>query len=184
MSSSAPDVRQRIPSWAQVTAEREQHIGHVAALLTEWAEAMAVGAAERDRWLRAAYLHDALKDAPPDELKELAGPDWAERKIRHGPAAARRAASDGESDRGVLDAVRYHSIGCAAWDRVGRMLYLADYLEPRRRYLSGQHDAWRRRVPDDPDTVLREVALHRITTSLAAGHPLLPATVAFWNSLV
>ena len=32
-------------------------------------------------------------------------------ELRHGPASAARAAAEGETDRGVLDAVRYHSVG-------------------------------------------------------------------------
>ena len=32
----------------------------------------------------------------------------------------------------MLDAVRYHSVGLAGWDMVGRVLYCADYLEPGR----------------------------------------------------
>ena len=32
----------------------------------------------------------------------------------------------------MLDAVRYHSVGLAEWDMVGRILYCADYLEPGR----------------------------------------------------
>src|SRR5690242_16469012 len=111
-----------LPPWAVVTAERRAHIERVAQLLAAWADALGVSASERARWLKAAYLHDALRDAP------------LESAFAHGPAAAERAAQDGETDRGVLDAVRYHTLGYAAWDDVGRMLYLADFLEPGRRF--------------------------------------------------
>src|SRR5919197_417291 len=109
-----------LPPWATVTPERRAHVERVAALVSTWAAALRVPDAERARWLRAAWLHDALRDAPA--VDELA----------HGPMAADRAAQDGERDRGVLDAVRYHSLGYAEWDDVGKMLYLADYLEPGR----------------------------------------------------
>ena len=66
-------------------------------------------------------------------------PDWSvgthharAGQLRHGPASAARAKAEGEVDRGVLDAVRYHSIGLAEWDMVGRALYCGDYLEPGR----------------------------------------------------
>jgi len=90
-----------LPAWAEVTPARREHIERVVRLLTEWARAMKVAPAERARWLRAAWLHDALRDAPLGDL------------MAHGPAAAERAAKDGEHDRGVLDAVRYHTIGYA-----------------------------------------------------------------------
>jgi HD superfamily phosphohydrolase YqeK len=89
----------------------------------------------------------------------------------------------GESDAGVLSAVRYHSVGFASWDRVGRMLYLADYLEPGRVGLSEEVPAIRRRVTADPDRALRDVARLRIVHHLHRAHPLLPETVAFWNTL-
>ena len=173
-----------VPSWAQITEARREHIRRVAALLAEWAAIMGVAEAERARWLRAAYLHDALKDAPLDRLRELTpdfdGPD----NLRHGLAAAVMAARDGERDQGVLDAVRYHSIGSTTWDRVGRMLYLADYLEPGRAHRPPERDEWVRRIPQDPDGVLREVAASRICYNLRRGWPLLPRTLDFWNALV
>ena len=75
-----------LPGWAQATPQRRAHIERVVALLNSWADAMHVAPNERDRWLRAGWLHDALRDAP------LA--DWA----AHGPAAADRAAATGERD--------------------------------------------------------------------------------------
>lgn len=160
-----------LPAWAQVTPARRGHIERVVALLGEWAGAMRVAPAERDRWLRAGWLHDALRDAP---LKDL---------MAHGPAAAERAAQDGERDRGVLDAVRYHTVGHAGWDDVGRMLYLADFLEPGRAFDRDGRRALAQRVPTERDAVLREIARRRIEWVLRSGWPLLPETVAFWNAL-
>ena len=60
----------------------------------------------------------------------------------------------------MLDAVRYHTIGSPDWDDVGRMLYLADFLEPGRDLADGADLA--RRVPRERDTVLREVARRRL----------------------
>lgn len=161
-----------LPAWAQVSAERRKHIERVAAQLTSWADAMHVAPAERERWLRAAWLHDALRDAP------LADP------LAHGPAAADRAAAAGERDRGVLDAVRYHTIGSPDWDDVGRMLYLADFLEPGRDFDPRERAELARRVPGERDIMLREVARRRLDWVLRSGWPLPPATVAFWNQLV
>jgi HD superfamily phosphohydrolase YqeK len=172
-----------LPSWAVVTAHRTKHIERVVRLLSEWGDAMAVSARERQRWLRAAWMHDALKDAPRDVVRELAAGFDGPPALWHGPAAARRAELDGEHDHGVLDAVRYHSVGFAGWDRVGRMLYLADFLETGRRHRDPMRAAQADRVPDDPEGVLREVARDRIAHGIQKGWPLLPETVAFWNAL-
>ena len=160
-----------LPEWAVATPERRAHIERVAALLSTWATALRVPAAERARWLRAAWLHDALRDAPAAD------------ELQHGPMAAERAARDGERDPGVLDAVRYHSLGHARWDDVGKMLYLADYLEPGRPFDREAHRALAARVPGERDAVLRDVAARRIARVIDSGWPLVRETVDFWNSL-
>ena len=97
-----------------------------------WAEQIGVPDSEKHRWLRAVWLHDALRDAAPEELEKWAADSPGPPELRHGPASAGRARAEGEDDRGVLDAVRYHSLGLAEWDMVGRILYCADYLDPGR----------------------------------------------------
>ncbi|MDQ3139027.1 MAG: phosphohydrolase, partial [Gemmatimonadota bacterium] len=104
--------------------------------------------------------------------------------LRHGPAAAARAEADGETDRGILDAVRFHSIGHAGWDMVGRMLYCADYLEPGREFRPEWRAELAERFPDDSPAVLRAVAGHRLTHLIGSGWPIPEPTVRFWNSVV
>ncbi len=173
-----------IPSWAAVSETRRQHIERVGRLLMTWADALSVDRTERERWLRAAALHDALKDAPVETLRALAPRAWDRPALLHGPAAAAMAAQHGEDDRGVLDAVAFHSVGYARWDDVGRMLYLADFLEPGR---TGGNRAEREQltalVLDDRHSALRHVARARITMIIARDQSLLPETVDFWNSL-
>jgi HD superfamily phosphohydrolase YqeK len=149
-----------------------------------WAAAMAVSEAERNRWLRAAWLHDALRDAPDEELRRWASSSPGPSELRHGPASAARAKAEGETDRGVLDAVRYHSVGLAEWEMVGRILYCADYLEPGRASKREMRAELARRLPDDPAGVLREVAQIRLSRLVSSGWPIPEPTVRFWNSLV
>jgi HD superfamily phosphohydrolase YqeK len=163
-----------LPSWAKVGKKRLAHIQRVVALLEEWAEEMGVTQRERTRWLHAAWLHDALRDAP---ASRLAG-------TTHGAAAADRAAQEGESDRGVLDAVRYHSSGYAGWDDVGKMLFLADFLEPGRRSSRKRRAKLAERVPKNRDRVLREVVGQQIRQRLRAGRAINPLMLEFWNSIV
>jgi len=161
-----------LPPWAVVAPERRAHIERVVELLDAWAAARRTPDAERARWLRAGWLHDALRDAP------------AANELAHGPMAAERAARAGETDRGVLDAVRYHSLGYAGWDDVGKMLYLADYLEPGRAFDREVRASLAARVPQDRDTALQQVAARRIARVIEGRWPLVRETVDFWNSLV
>ena len=161
-----------LPAWAVVTPERRAHIERVVGLLDSWAAARRVPDAERARWLKAGWLHDALRDAPAAD------------ELAHGPLAAERAARAGETDRGVLNAVRYHSLGYAGWDDVGKMLYLADYLEPGRAFDREVRASLAARVAQDRDTVLEQVAARRVGRVIDGRWPLVRETVDFWNSLV
>ncbi len=179
-----PGPRPALPSWAVVSPARLEHIERVAALASRWAEAMGVPDTEWQRWLRAIWLHDALRDAPEEELEK-----WAPSStpgaggLRHGPASAARAKAEGETDRGVLDAVRYHSVGLAEWDMAGRMLYCADYLEPGRAHLQAERARLADRFPQDSGDVLREVVRLRLARAVESGWPLPEPTVRLWNSL-
>jgi HD superfamily phosphohydrolase YqeK len=172
-----------LPTWAVLAPERLAHVQRVAELADRWAEAMGVPDSERHRWLRAVWLHDALRDAPAEELNRWAPTAPGPPGLKHGPAAAARAKADGELDRGVLDAVRYHSVGLAEWDMVGRVLYAADFLEPGREFDHEARAELARRFPEDARGVLREVARRRLVHTVASGWPLLEPTYRFWNSL-
>ncbi len=181
--STPSGLRPTLPVWAVVSPERLAHIERVARLVSLWAEEMGVPDSERNRWLRAVWLHDALRDAPAAELERWAPTVLGSLELRHGPASAARAKADGETDRGVLDAVRYHSVGLAEWDMVGRVLYCADYLEPGRDHQREQRAGLAARFPTDSGGVLREVARARLARAISSGWPLPDPTVRFWNTL-
>lgn len=166
-----------------VSAERQAHIERVAALIDRWAVAMRLPAAERARWAQAAWLHDALRDAPVAVLTEWAALPGAPEELLHGPAAAARARAEGETDQGLLDAVRYHSIGSDRWDAVGRALYCADFLEPGRSFDREIRAGLADRFPSDPDGVFRDVVRTRLLWLIRSGWPLPDPTVRLWNSL-
>jgi len=166
-----PPTLDGLPSWARVGKRRRAHVQRMAELLEEWADEMGISQRERSRWLKAAWLHDALRDA-----RLPSG-------VAHGAAAANRAIQDGEADVGVLDAVRYHSVGYASWDDVGRMLFLADFLEPGRRGGRKERARLAKRVPRDRDGTLRRVVAWQIRMRLRAGRPIDPRTLEFWNSI-
>ena len=181
---SSPELGPTLPDWAIVSPARREHIERVAELASRWALAMGVADSERRRWLRAVWLHDALRDAPEEELLRWAPDAPGPLALRHGPASAARAKAEGETDRGVLDAVRYHSVGLAEWDMVGRVLYCADYLEPGRTFEPGERADLAAAFPQQSRAILREVAQRRIQHVLAEGWLLQDPTVRFWNSLV
>ena len=173
-----------LPAWAVVSERRRAHIERVATLITAWADALELASGERAAWRDAARWHDALRDAPDDALRALV-PDACERpaKMLHGPAAAARLAADGERRRDVLDAIRWHTVGHSGWTRVGRALYMADFLEPGRPFERADRAYLAQRVPDDFDGTFRQVVRMRLEWALREGHELYPETVALWNEV-
>ena len=172
-----------MPPWSIVSPKRKAHIERVVALLRQWSVQMRLPHDEARRWLRVGWLHDALRDAPEDEMRrwapEIAGPV----ELRHGPAAAARAELEGESDADVLSAVRWHSVGWEGWGRAGRALYCADFLEPGRSFDQAERAALAVRFPDDSAGVLRDVVTRRLAYAVDRGWSLPPESVAFRTSI-
>lgn len=170
-----------LPPWAQVSERRLQHIARVTALLDAWAEALHIPPDEARAWHDAGRWHDALRDADPDELASLASNGALPPSMMHGPAASERLRMDGERRRSVLEAIRWHTVGNPDWDRVGRALYMADYLDPGRTFAREERAALAAAVPTDFAGTFREVVRHRMLWALREGHALFPQTVAMWN---
>lgn len=178
-SAGAPGL----PAWACVKPKRRAHIERVVALLEQWADALAVAGDERVAWLDAGWWHDALRDADEATLRALVpdGGDIVE--LLHGPAAAARLEREGERRAEVLDAVRWHTVGYPQWSRVGRALYMADFLEPGRTFARADRAFLARQVPFDFDGIFRQVVRERIAWTIREGNRLFPETVSLWNGL-
>ena len=172
-----------LPSWAQVSDKRHDHINRVVELLDHWAEAMRISAQERCAWIDAGRYHDALRDAPREVLRALAGNAPYEPEMLHGPAAAEKLTQEGERRQNVLDAIRYHTVGSPTWDRTGRALYMADFLEPGRSFSREDRAFLAAQVPHDFDRVFRQVVRMRLVYALNEGHTLFPETVQLWNAI-
>lgn len=169
----------RLPAWTQVKPKRREHMARVAALMREWALALELPAAEVARWSAAGWLHDVLRDADPEELRGEVPAEYRELpgKLLHGPAAAERLA--GQADDEVVGAVRCHTVGSRTFGRLGRALYLADFLEPGRHFAPAWTESLRRRMPREMDAVLLEVVRARVAHVSDHGATLHPETKAF-----
>lgn len=173
-----------MPPWSKVTERRLAHITRVTELLDQWADALRLPADEARAWHDAGRFHDALRDAPEPELRRLAGelPDYTVDML-HGPAAANRLLAEGESRSELLEAIRYHTVGSARWGRLGRALYMADYLEPGRKFSRADRAYLAEQVPHDFDATFRQVLRARLEWSLREGMKLFPEAVALWNTV-
>lgn len=179
----APSVAPLMPEWARVGEKRLAHIGRVTALLDTWAPHVARDGDEARALHDAGRLHDALRDAPEALLRELAGDAESPVELLHGPAAATMLARSGEDRVDLLDAVRWHTLGSAAWGRVGQALYMADFLEPGRKFAVTDRAFLAEHVRHDFDGVFRQVVRMRLQWSLGEGLELYAPTVALWNAV-
>lgn len=177
---SVPDL----PSWSEASDRRCEHMARVGAVMVEWARALNLDASEVQRWRRTGVLHDCLRDAPPERLRGEVPAEFRDLPpaALHGPAAAERLA--GQIDEEVADAIRFHTMGYSGWGQLGRALYLADYLEPGRKWDPEERARLRARVPTELAAVLVEVAGERLGRLIQQQKPVRPESVAFWNVLV
>lgn len=91
----------------------------------------------------AALLHDCAKELSGKELLKIAKAHeikidrllLEEPQLLHGPVGAIIAKRDfGIDDEMVLDAIRYHTTGRKKMTQLDKVIYLADFIEPNRRY--------------------------------------------------
>lgn len=187
--------RGRLPEWARADEGRRRHMGRVASLLEHWAEARE--ARERDRrttrWRAAGFLHDALRDAPPDDLRRTLSQAEEGRieematlpgALLHGPAAAVRLRREGVVDEELLRAVAFHTLGHPGLGELGVALYCADFLEPGRDFRNAWRGDLRDAFPHRARSVAREIARARVQHLLDEDRPVYPVTIRFWNRLV
>jgi hypothetical protein len=102
-----------LPEWAVAYKKRRAHIVRVAELLGEWGKIRCDDPVDVQRWIAAGYLHDALRDAKPAELREgmSYSLDQMPDEVIHGPAVADRLRRAGVTDEPLLTAIAFHSVG-------------------------------------------------------------------------
>lgn len=85
----------------------------------------------------AGIMHDVAKNLPPDSplLEGFAPPDGVPGPVVHQYSGAYVAKHTfGIENEEVLDAIRYHTSGKADMTDLGKIIFIADYLEPGREY--------------------------------------------------
>ncbi|MES2525423.1 MAG: hypothetical protein V4617_22220 [Gemmatimonadota bacterium] len=176
-------ISKSLPKWAVASMRRREHVGRVVALLDRWSQELALDPREARAWHDAGAWHDALRDEDEDALRDLTGDRDRPCGLLHGPAAALRLERDGEPRHDVLEAIRWHTVGCAKWARTGRALYMADFLEPGRKFMQEDRAFLASQVPNAFDAVFRQVVRMRLEWVLREGKGLTTEAVALWNSV-
>lgn len=126
-------VKERLP---------EKRYNHVLGVMnTAVALAKVYGVSEEQARI-AAILHDVAKYADRDWMRGIIEKENMDpllldyhHELWHAPVGAYLAAYEfGVADQEILDAIRYHTTGRAAMTNLEKIVYIADMIEPSRKF--------------------------------------------------
>lgn len=138
----------------------------------------------------AAILHDVAKFADVAWMKAVVKEqklderllDW-DAEILHGPVGAWIAQTEfGIEQEEILNAIRYHTTGRAQMTRFEKIIYVADMIEPNRKYTGVEH------LRDLANVDLQEAFIACITHTLSflveSRQAIYPLSIECFNSIV
>ena len=171
----------------QMKPSRFQHVLRVEACSIQLAEKY--GAAVEACSL-AALLHDFSKEHDPESMKAIVLSEGMDSEmtgygseIMHGPVGAYYAKTlFGITDEAILGAIRQHTIGGETMTLIGKVLFIADYIESGRAF-KGVDEA-RRLAEDSLDETayfkIEKTIIHLVKKEL----PIYPGTIHVYNSWI
>lgn len=172
----------------RMSPDRFMHTQRVVACASELAKRWNV---DQHKARLAALLHDIAKDYLDDQLLNAARDfgivlteiERLSPSLLHGPVGAEIASRTfGVTDSDVLAAIRYHTTGRAGMSRLERVIFLADLIEPKRRF-PGVDDL-RAAAEQDLDKALLLAFDRTILYLVEAGKCLDPKAVEARNDLL
>jgi predicted HD superfamily hydrolase involved in NAD metabolism len=148
--------------------------------------AKAFGVDPHKAWF-AGLLHDWAKALPEKSARSMskrAGLDREEIKLPalwHGALSACLAKERlGVHDRQILDAIRWHSTGRANMGALEKVIFLADMIEPGRKY-PGVDDL-RAQAIEDAEQAFRNAARHKLLFLIQKGQRIHSRGIALYHS--
>lgn len=171
----------------QMKPSRFQHVLRVEACSIQLAEKYG---ASVEACSLAALLHDYAKEHAAESMKEIVLSEGMDSEmtgygseIMHGPVGAYYAETVfGIKDEAILDAIRQHTIGGETMTLIGKVLFIADYIESGRAF-KGVDEA-RRLAEDSLDEAayfkIEKTIIHLVKKEL----PIYPGTIYVYNSWI
>ncbi len=139
----------------------------------------------------AGLMHDCVKNLPVEEMLKLCGEfgcelDFTtqrEYKLIHAPLGAYYAKNVfGIDDEEIFSAIYYHTTGKADMTLFEKIIFIADVIEPNRKY--DIVDEIRRLAYEDIDLAMLLVLNYNINKQLSAGKMLHSETINARNYLI
>jgi predicted HD superfamily hydrolase involved in NAD metabolism len=137
----------------------------------------------------AAWLHDAAKSLSPARQKSMAKEAGADPNEIASPSLWHAAASStlarkqfAIKDPAVLQAIRFHTTGAPSLGPIAKVIYVADYSEPGRRYKGTKK--LRKLALSDLEAAYRAVLREKLAWVVHKRQALHPRTVEAYNEAV
>jgi nicotinate-nucleotide adenylyltransferase len=172
-----------------LTGERWRHSKAVALWARDLAQRHGVDPVRAER---AGWWHDVAKNWSPGRLRAYARRKkipipWGGTKsldpLLHGPVGARWARDRGFlTDPAALAAIARHTVGARRMSRLDKILYVADFSSPDRRYPEAARV--RRWAVADLDRALRAALRAKLLHTLERGRIVMHTSVGLWNHLL
>ena len=137
----------------------------------------------------AAILHDVAKYADVDWMKGIVREhhldkrllDW-NAEILHGPVGAWIAKTEfGIEDESILNAISYHTTGRANMTKFEKIIYVADMIEPNRKFAGIEE--LRTLSEQNIDEAFRACVMHTLSFLIASEQAIYPVSIECYNSL-
>ena len=140
-----------------------------------------------------ALAHDICRAVPNGDLLSMSaefGMDVSEVEqdfpvLLHGPVGAELLRREEDlTDPDLYEAVRWHSTAHATLAPLGKLIFLADKLDPRKAAVYPYQARLRDMASDNLDLALLEFLSREMATRLEKGETVHPASVEARNSLI
>ncbi len=150
----------------KLSGKRYEHSLNVAKSAVQLAE---IYGEDKEKAYVAGLLHDIAKEMSPEEHLEilknsgtsLEDFEKVSTKILHGPAGSIYIKENFKiSDKGILNAVWYHTTGRENMTLLEKIIFVADYISEERDFIDSPE------VRKIAESDLDEAALHKLSTSI------------------
>ena len=171
----------------QMSKKRLSHVLRVEETALELAKMYGVNL---EKTSIAALLHDYAKERPDDESQDIIISENLDlellkfgNNIWHGPVGAVLIQKEAKiEDEDILSAVRNHTVGLIRMSTLEKIIFIADYTEPSRKF-PGVEEA-RTLSREDLDEALRFSIQQTLTYLLKEKQLIYPKAVEVYNAWV
>jgi len=169
----------------QLKQERYEHTVRVMETAIQLAQTYGV---DEEKAELAAIFHDYAKYRPLEEMRRWIESTYLPKdllhyhhELWHGPVGALLVEREiGINDREILDAIHYHTTGRAHMTQLDKVIFLADYIEPGRKF-PGLEDV-RQNSWEDLDYGCWMASKNTVFFLMSKSQPIYPETFHAYNA--